>query len=60
MPLERISRLFKDFCRYGLNSGTMLNALERGYEQTAPVEEATKGYLKESEIVHFDETGIRV
>nr|WP_133513136.1 transposase [Candidatus Thiosymbion oneisti] len=45
---------------YDLNSGTVLDMLERGYEQTAPLEEATKEGFKGAEVVHFDETGIHV
>ena len=60
MPLEQISRLFEDLYEYDLNSGTILDILERGYEQSAPLEAATKNRLQEEEIVHFDETGIRV
>ena len=49
-----------DLYGYDLNSATVLDTLERGYEQTAPLEEATKERLKETQVVHFDETGIRV
>jgi transposase len=60
MPLEPISQLFEDLFGYDLNSGTVLEALERGHEPAAPLEEATKTRLLEEEVVHFDETGIRV
>lgn len=60
MPLEQICRLFGDRYGYDLNSGTVLEMLERSYEQTTPLEAATKAYLKGAEVVHFDETGIRV
>jgi transposase len=60
MPLEQISRLFESLYGYDLNSSTVLETLDRGYEQTEGQEKATCEHLKESEIVHFDETGIRV
>ena len=41
MPLEQISRLFDGLYGYDLNSTTILDALERGYERTARLEEAT-------------------
>ena len=60
MPLEQISQLFADILGYNLNSETILEVLERGYELSAPLEEPIKAALSESEVVHFDETGIRV
>nr|VFJ55810.1 MAG: Transposase IS66 family protein [Candidatus Kentron sp. DK] len=60
MPLEQISRLFESLYGYDLNSSTLLETLDRGYEQAEQQEKVTCEHLKESEIVHFDETGIRV
>jgi transposase len=60
MPLEQISQLFVD--RYGddLNSGTILDVLERGSIQAAPLEAAAMARLQETGVVHFAETGLRV
>ena len=60
MPLEQISQLVEDLYGYDLNSGTILDALERGYAHAAPLEAATRARLREADVVHFDETGIRV
>lgn len=60
MPLEPISQLFEDLYGYDLNSGTILEALERGYAHAAPLEGVTRARLQEAEVVHFDETGLRV
>lgn len=60
MPLEQISRLFTDLYGYELNSETVETTLEEGYELAAPVEAETVAQLKEAEVVHFDETGLRV
>lgn len=60
MPLEQISQFFADIFGYKLNSQTSLEVLERGYELLAPLEEQIKATLRSSEVVHFDETGIRV
>ena len=60
MPLEQISQLFVDLYGYDLNSSTILEVLERGFIQAAPLEAATMTRLQETEVVHFDETGLRV
>ena len=60
MPLGQISTLFTDMYGYELNSGTIENALEKGYHLTAPLEAAVVDALKESKTAHFDETGLRV
>ena len=60
MPLEPIRQLFTEMYGYHLNSETILEILERGYELAEPLEEQTKIRLQEAEVVHFDETGVRV
>jgi transposase len=60
MPLEQICRLFSDLYGYELNSETVETTLEQGYELAAAVEAATIEQLKQAEVAHFDETGLRV
>jgi transposase len=60
MPLEKISQLFEDLYGEDLNRGTVLDTLERGYAHAAPLQAATMARLREADVVHFDETGIRV
>lgn len=60
MPLEQISRLFTEMYGFHLNSETILEILTRGYELAEPLEDETKTQLQEAEVVHFDETGVRV
>lgn len=60
MPLEQISQLFVDLYGYELNSSTILEVLDRGFIQAAPLEAATMARLQETAVVHFDETGLRV
>jgi transposase len=60
MPLEQISCLFTDLYGYELNSETVENALEQGYELAAPLEATIVAQLKKFAVVHFDETGLRV
>jgi transposase len=60
MPLEQISQLFEDLYGYDLNSATVEQALERGYELAEPIESQIKARLLEEDTAHFDETGVRV
>jgi transposase len=60
MPLEQICTLFKDLYGYELNSETVEKALEEGYTLSATLEAETKEQLKQANVVHFDETGLRV
>jgi len=60
MPLEQICLLFSDLYGYELNSETVERALEAGYELAASVEAETKAQLRQAEVAHFDETGLRV
>jgi len=58
MPMEQISQLFEDIYGYDLNSATVQESLESGYEKAAPLEEARKERLLKEPVVHFDETGV--
>lgn len=60
MPLEQISILFSDLYGYHLNSETIETTLEQGYELAGPIEKEMKEQLVQAEVVHFDETGLRV
>jgi transposase len=60
MPLEQISSLFADLYRYELNSETIETALEQGHRLAAPLEATLVEQLKQAQVAHFDETGLRV
>lgn len=60
MPLEQISTLFTDLYHYELNSETIETALEQAHHLTAPLEASLIKQLKQAEVAHFDETGLRV
>lgn len=60
MPLEQISSHFMDMYGYELNSETVETALEQGYCLAEPLEMVIVEQLKQTEVVHFDETGLRV
>ncbi len=60
MPLEQICTLFQDLFGYELNSETVEQALEEGYQLAAPLEAEIKAQLKKADVASFDETGLRV
>ena len=60
IPLEKISEFFHDLVGVSLNSQTILETLERTYHHLEPLEANVRQQLLASDVVHFDETGIRV
>lgn len=60
MPLEKISTLFNDLYEYNINENTIIRATEKCYEALERVENEIKTAITDSEVVHFDETGMRV
>lgn len=60
MPLEQIHILFSDLYGYELNSETIETALERAYQLAASLEAIVVEQLKQAEVAHFDETGLRI
>lgn len=60
MPLEKISQLFYDLYGCSYNESTALSANQRLYEALVPVEEDIKAHILQSQVAHFDETGMRV
>ena len=57
MPLEKISEFFQDVYGHPINSGTILEALERTHHQLEPLEAEVKPekvtQLSASDVVHF-------
>lgn len=60
LPFGKISQLFQDLYGYDLSEGTLTSANEAVFEALAPVEADIKAAVLASEVVHFDETGMRV
>ena len=60
MPLNQISQLFEDIYGYEINSTTIERALKLGYTLAESVETENIANLLAQDVVHFDETGIRV
>lgn len=57
---EKVSTLFCDLFDYDLNESTVLSNNQFMYESLAPTEEVIKTALLESEVVHFDESGLKI
>lgn len=60
LPYGKISQLWEDLFGCRLNESTLVSATQTCYEALEPVEAQIKAALLESEVVHFDETGMRV
>ena len=60
MSYQKISTLFEDLFGYDLNESTALSNNALAYDNLEPVEAQIKEALLESEVVHYDETGLRV
>jgi transposase len=58
LPYERLVDFMKDIFGFSISKGTVYNFNKQGYDLLKPVEEKTKELLKESSILHSDETGI--
>jgi transposase len=56
----KISVLFSDLFGYRVNTSTLLKANGQVYEGLEQSERLIKESLKQAEVAHFDETGIRV
>jgi transposase len=60
LPYEKISQLFGDIYGCSFNESTAVSANEACYEALAQPEAEIKAEILSSEVVHFDETGMRV
>ncbi|MDX2191204.1 MAG: IS66 family transposase [Bacteroidota bacterium] len=57
---QKSSQILSDIFGCSLNVGTIINANEKLYENLDPIEHQIKEAIKQAEVVHFDETGMRV
>jgi transposase len=60
LPSARVCQLMSEVFACELSEGTLYSVRERCFEALAPVELAVKTALQAAEVVHFDETGMRV
>jgi len=58
IPYERTTILFEDLFGQPVSQGTLLNTTEKCYQNLAPIEANIKQTIQESDVVHFDETGL--
>nr|WP_292348441.1 IS66 family transposase [Methanoregula sp. PtaB.Bin085] len=60
VPYDRIREMFSDIFGRSLSTGTLVNAVQESYRNLAGVEERIRDLLKDSKVIHVDETGMRV
>jgi transposase len=59
LPLERTTEIISDIIGQNVSEGTLVNVNSRLHKKLEEVETSIKEQLKASEVVHFDETGLR-
>jgi transposase len=60
MPVERTTEIFADLVQHRVSEATVLKASEPLDQCIEPSTEAVKGMLREAEVLHVDESGLRV
>ena len=60
LPFLKIRKLFADMFGYEINESTIVGATQRCYYRLTEIEAVIKQVLEQSQVNHFDETGIRV
>jgi transposase len=60
IPFNKIQGLFSDLFGYAINEATVYSASQQCYKKLEETEEVIKLKVAESDVVHSDETGLRV
>ncbi|MCH7658100.1 MAG: IS66 family transposase [Bacteroidetes bacterium] len=60
LPFKKIQLLFGDLFGYSINESTVYSASQQCYKKLEKTEEIIKSKVAENNVVHADETGIRV
>ena len=60
LPSQRTCEVLSEVFGFEVSEGTLYNARAQCFEQLAPVEQAIKAGIAAADVVHFDETGLRV
>mgnify|MGYP003624024028 CR=1 FL=1 len=60
MPVERTTEIFADLVQHRVSEATVLKASEHLERCIEPSTEAVKGMLRDAEVLHVDESGLRV
>lgn len=60
VPVERTAQIFEDLVHHRLSEATILKAGQELSQGVEPAVEAVKAQLREAEVLHTDESGVRV
>jgi transposase len=60
VPYDRVRETFSDIFGRSLSTGTLVNAVQDCHQNLAGVEEQIRKLLMRAEVLHVDETGMRV
>lgn len=60
IPVERTTEIFADLVQHRVSEATVLKASEQLDRCIEPATEAVKGMLRHAEVLHVDESGLRV
>jgi transposase len=60
LPMERVCETLSDLCHYRLSEGTLLNWIDQATHLLEPTHQRIKMLLLQSELLHADETGVRI
>ena len=60
IPVERTTEIFEDLVQHRVSEATVLQASEHLDRCIAPSTEAVQGMLRDAEVLHVDESGLRV
>ncbi|MGG2196468.1 IS66 family transposase [Paenibacillus validus] len=60
LSLERIAQLFADMTGHRPSEATLLSQIDGTFSQLEPLEKVIRQKLEESELLHADETGLRI
>jgi transposase len=60
LPLKRTTELMRDLFGANISQGTVVNSMNEAYESLAGTESRIKEEIIRSDVVHYDESGMRV
>jgi transposase len=60
LPYERLSEFFEDVFGASISQGTVFNVTKAAYKNLASFESEVKELLKSSDVLHSDESGLRI
>ena len=60
LPMERVCATLTDLCHCQLSEGTLVTWIEHVAHRLEPTQEQIKTLLLQSDLIHADETGVRI